>query len=287
MTQTYYDILGVSPDADPREIKSAYRERAKEYHPDRNPDRNTDDAFRQIKTAKNVLLNEDKRARYDELGHETYTADSTEPTYTGTPESNTEPPTAQAETATSPNTNNNETTDSPTGFASANLFGAFNDVSLNTGSRALFTGLKALIKSAGWFVNTIVGSVFSLPYGIFGVVIYSLLFAGFTYTWSWIGQLVCFLLFIGVAGYMITVPTLGISGYGFVSLLLVLGHNRGVVPDGDGYYIVLTGMAVPFLLAVITKALYDRDGDSGNGPLNQFMNDLTTPNDTDDTDESE
>jgi len=67
----YYDILGVSRDADQKEIKKAYRKLAKKYHPDMNDGDNEKAAekFKEISEAYEILSDEDKRARYDQYGH--------------------------------------------------------------------------------------------------------------------------------------------------------------------------------------------------------------------------
>ncbi len=66
----YYDILGVSKDADSNEIKKAYRKMALQYHPDRNPgDKNAENKFKKAAEAYQVLSNPEKKAQYDRFGH--------------------------------------------------------------------------------------------------------------------------------------------------------------------------------------------------------------------------
>ncbi len=66
----YYEVLGVSKDADPSEIKKAYRRLARKYHPDVNPgDKEAEQKFKEVKEAYEVLGDADKRARYDQFGH--------------------------------------------------------------------------------------------------------------------------------------------------------------------------------------------------------------------------
>jgi molecular chaperone DnaJ len=67
----YYEILGVERDASPEEVKRAYRRKAKELHPDRNPEdrKRAEEKFRQIAEAYEVLSDPDKRAQYDRYGH--------------------------------------------------------------------------------------------------------------------------------------------------------------------------------------------------------------------------
>ncbi|RQD77567.1 MAG: molecular chaperone DnaJ [Halanaerobium sp. MSAO_Bac5] len=66
----YYEMLGVSRDADQSEIKKAYRKLAKKYHPDMNQDgEDTSDKFKEISEAYEILSDPDKRARYDQYGH--------------------------------------------------------------------------------------------------------------------------------------------------------------------------------------------------------------------------
>jgi len=66
----YYEILGVSRDADTDEIKKAYRKLAMQYHPDRNKgDAAAEEKFKEVGEAYAVLSDADKRARYDRFGH--------------------------------------------------------------------------------------------------------------------------------------------------------------------------------------------------------------------------
>ena len=70
MPADYYDILGVSQDASDKEIKKAYRKKAMQYHPDRNPDDpEAEQKFKQAAEAYDVLSDEQKRQRYDRYGH--------------------------------------------------------------------------------------------------------------------------------------------------------------------------------------------------------------------------
>lgn len=65
-TKDYYDILGVSEDASAKDIKKAYRDLARKYHPDRNPDKpNAEERFKEIQEAYSVLSDKDKRKEYD------------------------------------------------------------------------------------------------------------------------------------------------------------------------------------------------------------------------------
>ena len=66
----YYEILGVSRDANEQELKSAYRKLALKYHPDRNPgDHASEEKFKEASEAYQVLSDADKRAAYDRFGH--------------------------------------------------------------------------------------------------------------------------------------------------------------------------------------------------------------------------
>lgn len=66
----YYEVLGVSKTATAEELKKAYRKKAIQYHPDRNPDNPEAEAkFKEAAEAYEVLSDENKRARYDKYGH--------------------------------------------------------------------------------------------------------------------------------------------------------------------------------------------------------------------------
>src|SRR5215470_6711634 len=66
----YYEVLGVTKDADEEEIKRAYRKLAMQYHPDRNAgDKEAEDKFKEAAQAYEVLRDADKRRRYDRYGH--------------------------------------------------------------------------------------------------------------------------------------------------------------------------------------------------------------------------
>jgi molecular chaperone DnaJ len=70
MPRDYYDVLGVDEDASEKEIKKAYRKKAMEYHPDRNPDDpEAEKKFKEASEAYEVLSDAEKRQRYDQFGH--------------------------------------------------------------------------------------------------------------------------------------------------------------------------------------------------------------------------
>lgn len=75
MKRDYYEILGVGKNATPEEIKKAYRKKAIEYHPDKNPgDKEAEENFKLAAEAYEVLSDPQKKARYDQFGHEAYTS---------------------------------------------------------------------------------------------------------------------------------------------------------------------------------------------------------------------
>ena len=66
----YYEVLEVEKTASAEEIKKAYRKKAIQYHPDKNPgDKVAEEKFKEAAEAYDVLSNPDKRTRYDQFGH--------------------------------------------------------------------------------------------------------------------------------------------------------------------------------------------------------------------------
>lgn len=63
----YYQVLGVSPDADDKAIKAAYRRLARKYHPDVSKEAGAEDKFKAVNEANEVLGNAERRAEYDRL----------------------------------------------------------------------------------------------------------------------------------------------------------------------------------------------------------------------------
>ncbi|NER34556.1 MAG: molecular chaperone DnaJ [Oscillatoria sp. SIO1A7] len=68
MARDYYEILGVSREADKDELKRAYRRLARKYHPDVNKEEGAEDRFKEINRAYEVLSEPEMRARYDRFG---------------------------------------------------------------------------------------------------------------------------------------------------------------------------------------------------------------------------
>ncbi|XP_067136171.1 dnaJ homolog subfamily B member 9-like [Centruroides vittatus] len=72
MENNYYNILGLSSDASEKEIRKAYRELAKIYHPDRNTEKDAEEKFREIVQAYEVLSDPVKKKVYDKYGDENH-----------------------------------------------------------------------------------------------------------------------------------------------------------------------------------------------------------------------
>jgi molecular chaperone DnaJ len=71
--QDYYEILGVNKGATAAEIKKAYRKMALKYHPDKNPDdKSAEENFKKAAEAYEILSDADKKARYDQFGHQAF-----------------------------------------------------------------------------------------------------------------------------------------------------------------------------------------------------------------------
>lgn len=71
----FYDILGVSKSADASEIKKAYRKLAIKYHPDKNPDDSeAEEKFKEAAEAYEILSDPNKKAKYDQFGHQAFGA---------------------------------------------------------------------------------------------------------------------------------------------------------------------------------------------------------------------
>ncbi|NOR45505.1 MAG: DnaJ domain-containing protein, partial [Candidatus Delongbacteria bacterium] len=69
--QDYYDILGVSKSSSKEEIKKAYKKLAVKHHPDKNDgNKASEEKFKEIGEAYSVLSDDNKKARYDQFGHD-------------------------------------------------------------------------------------------------------------------------------------------------------------------------------------------------------------------------
>ncbi|RQG89975.1 J domain-containing protein [Natrarchaeobius halalkaliphilus] len=77
MTADFYDLLEIPPDASPDEIKDAYREKVRVYHPDVNDDDRARAQFTAVKKAHDILGDPTERKAYDRLGHREYVAKRT------------------------------------------------------------------------------------------------------------------------------------------------------------------------------------------------------------------
>lgn len=70
MKKDYYEVLGIKKNATEAEIKKAYRKKAVQNHPDKNPgDKTSEDRFKEAAAAYEILSNADKKAKYDRFGH--------------------------------------------------------------------------------------------------------------------------------------------------------------------------------------------------------------------------
>ncbi len=72
-SESYYDVLGIPRNATETDIKKAYRNLAKKYHPDVCKEPGAEEKFKSINEAYAVLSDESKRRQYDQLGHENFT----------------------------------------------------------------------------------------------------------------------------------------------------------------------------------------------------------------------
>ncbi len=75
----YYEVLGVSRDADSSEIRRAYRKLARELHPDINQASDAEDRFKEVNEAYEILNDADRRAAYDRYGHAAFEAGGARP----------------------------------------------------------------------------------------------------------------------------------------------------------------------------------------------------------------
>lgn len=73
MKKDFYEILGIAKNADAAEIKKAYRKKALEHHPDKNPgDKSAEEKFKLAAEAYEILSDPNKKAKYDQYGHQAF-----------------------------------------------------------------------------------------------------------------------------------------------------------------------------------------------------------------------
>jgi DnaJ-class molecular chaperone len=76
---SFYDVLGISRNADDKDVRQAYRKLARQYHPDVNPgDKSAEEKFKEINEAHSVLSDPEKRRKYDKYGDRWQHADQIE-----------------------------------------------------------------------------------------------------------------------------------------------------------------------------------------------------------------
>jgi len=85
MSETFYELLGVSTDASADEIERAYRDLVTEVHPDVTDDPDASERFQRLTRARGVLTDPAERRRYDRLGHASSTNPSSDLPSGGTP----------------------------------------------------------------------------------------------------------------------------------------------------------------------------------------------------------
>jgi len=76
MKKDFYETLGVNKNASKEEIKSAYRKQAMQWHPDRNKSPDSEEKFKEINEAYEVLSNSEKKSAYDQFGHAAFDPNS-------------------------------------------------------------------------------------------------------------------------------------------------------------------------------------------------------------------
>ena len=73
MKKDFYEILGITKSATPEEIKKAYRKKAIEFHPDKNPgNKEAEESFKTAAEAYEILSDPNKKAKYDQYGHQAF-----------------------------------------------------------------------------------------------------------------------------------------------------------------------------------------------------------------------
>jgi molecular chaperone DnaJ len=65
----YYEVLGISKSSSEEEVRKSFRKKALEFHPDRNKDPAAEEKFKEVNEAYQILIDPEKRARYDQFGH--------------------------------------------------------------------------------------------------------------------------------------------------------------------------------------------------------------------------
>jgi len=266
MAKTYYERLGIAPDASTHTVEEAYRARLKEVHPDVSDEPGAAERTRRLIEAKRVLTNDYERAVYDRIGHASYTArevDASESSDSADPD---EVPTEDATTTTSPGHEAEPETDRErrrrrnrqTRAAWNPQAGVTDGGAATRRQRAGTTGQSYRIYPAdashlGRRLLPVGPSMLLLfvAFWLYPLLLWGALEPAFPLAFNLVlGG--CLLAFVG---YFLSLPPVAVAVFGAWTLLLPAGLAAAGVRSEAVWFVAAVGTLVPLVLATLIWAV--------------------------------
>lgn len=260
MAETYYERLGVAPDASTDAVEAAYRARLKQVHPDVSDDPAAAERTRGLIEAKRVLTDDHERAVYDRIGHGSYTAGEETGTESTGSEDAADPPDAatraadgRAEADRERRRRRNRRTRAAWNPRASGAGGVATHGGGAWKSDGAYRVHPADTSSLGRRLFPVGPSVVLLfvAFWLYPVLIWGAVEPAFPLEFN----LLLGACFVALVGYLLSMPPVAVAIFGAWTLLLPTGLAAAGVGDGAVWFVAAVGTVVPLVLATVVWAV--------------------------------